>query len=172
MTIHRTHPFAEGERYPMRQFRSRLGGRVSLWAAGVGRDRGGLTVTSMMLVGGDPWRVVGALHTESELLEAMSATGMATVTLLRGGDEYLAEVFAGLAPAPGGPFRLVEFDESDWGPILPDRSWIGLRVESMDEIGWSVLATCTVEHAVINPDPKPLHHVRGRYVSTRDEGRD
>jgi len=41
VTIHDTHPFLdpESERDPLRRFRGRLGGAVSLWTTGVGRDR-------------------------------------------------------------------------------------------------------------------------------------
>ena len=60
VTIHSSHPFANPTREPGRRFRGRLGGRVSLWTAGAGAGRAGLTVTSLLAVGGDPWRLVAA----------------------------------------------------------------------------------------------------------------
>ena len=46
MTIHSSHPFADGERDEVRRLRGRLGGAVTLWTTGEGRSRAGLTVTS------------------------------------------------------------------------------------------------------------------------------
>jgi hypothetical protein len=44
MTIHASNPFA-ADPDPVRRFRGRLGGAVSLWTAGDGPGRAGLTVS-------------------------------------------------------------------------------------------------------------------------------
>lgn len=165
MTIHSGHPFADESREPARQFRSRLGGRVTLWSAGVGRERAGLTVSSLMVCGGELWRVLGLLHPDADLVDSLQQTGRATIALLSSGDAHLAEAFAGLAPAPGGPFRLADFAQTAWGPVPPGDTWLGVRLESLVEVGWSLLATCVIEHAVIGADAAPLHHTRGEYRS-------
>ena len=43
VTIHTTHPFADPDARPARRLRGRLGGAVTLWTAGAGADRAGLT---------------------------------------------------------------------------------------------------------------------------------
>ena len=61
MTIHSTHPFADPDPDPARRLRGRLGGAVSLWTAGEPEEtRGwaGLTVSSLMLAGGEPARLL------------------------------------------------------------------------------------------------------------------
>ena len=118
MTIHDEHPFAEPEdrRDPVRRLRGRLGGAVSLWTAGSGRSRAGLTVSSLLVLPGEPARLLGLLDPDSDLADTLAATGRCVVALLRWEHRDLAEQFAGLAPAPGGAFRQAEFVDSRVGP--------------------------------------------------------
>ncbi|NUO36579.1 MAG: flavin reductase, partial [Dermatophilaceae bacterium] len=118
MTIHTEHPFdtPDADRDPVRRFRGRIGGTVSLWTAGTGVERAGLTVSSYLVATGDPGRVVGLLHPDSDLLEQLEETGTAVVSLLGVRDQRLADAFAGVLPAPGGPFRLGTWEQTDWGP--------------------------------------------------------
>ena len=116
MTIHTTHPFEDPEPDPVRQFRNRLGGAVTLWTSG----RSGLTVTSLMVANGEPPRLLALVDPDSDLLADLRSTGRAVVQLLAWEHRGLAEAFAGTAPAPGGPFRMAEFVETDQGPRLAD----------------------------------------------------
>lgn len=163
MTIHTSHPFADAVRDPGRQFRGRLGGRVTLWTAGSGREKAGLTVTSLLGVGGEPWRLVAALDPDADLTDALLETGHAAVTLLGPGHRALADAFAG-GPAPGGPFRIGDWLDTDWGPRPADATaWAGVQLESTQELGWSLLATCLLAHIELaDHDPALLHH-RGDY---------
>ena len=120
MTIHSGHPFAEADPDPVRRFRGRIGAAVSLWTAGDGRDRAGLTVTSLMVAGGEPGRVLALLDPDADLTLALEETGRAVVQLLSWPHRQLAEAFAGTAPAPGGPFRTAAFIDTDAGPRLAD----------------------------------------------------
>jgi flavin reductase (DIM6/NTAB) family NADH-FMN oxidoreductase RutF len=165
MTIHTTHPFADPEPDPVRRFRGRLGGAVTLWTAGTGVDRAGLTLTSVLVVLGEPARVLGLVDPDSDLSLAVEETGRAVVQLLSWPDRDLAEGFAGTAPAPGGVFRQASFVETDWGPRLERAAtWAGVRLESAADVGWSQLVTCTVEHVEVGEDDDPLGHRRGRFV--------
>lgn len=166
MTIHREHPFLDPEPSwdAVRRLRGRHASGVAVWTTGTGSGRVGLTVSSMMVAGGEPARMLGLLDPLSDLAEAVPGTGTVAVTLLRRDEHYLAEVFAGLAPSPGGRFTQAEFADTTWGPVLAgERSWAGLRVESTIDVGWSSLLTCVVEHVEVADEPAPLVHHRGRY---------
>lgn len=173
MTIHSEHPFdtPEGDRDPVRRIRGRIGGAVSLWTAGEGIERAGLTVSSYLVATGEPGRVVGLLHADSDLLDRLDETGTAVVALLRSRDERLADAFAGVMPAPGGPFRLTEWEQTEWGPrAVSAMTWMGVRLDpaTRHDVGWSVLVEAIVEHAEVGPDETPLVHRRGRYQRPTD----
>ena len=168
MTIHTSHPFLEpeGDRDPVRRLRGRLGATVSLWTAGSAEDdRAGLTVSSWMVAGGEPGRVLGLLDPDADLTDVLLATGRGVVQLLAWPDRDLADAFAGTAPAPGGPWRMAEWVATDHGPRLAHAStWAGVEVESDVEVGWSRLVTCTLREVVVGDDTDALVHRRGRYV--------
>jgi flavin reductase (DIM6/NTAB) family NADH-FMN oxidoreductase RutF len=172
VTIHGEHPFRDPEPNPVRRFRGRVGGTVSLWTAGEGLGRAGLTVTSFMVAAGEPARVLALLDPEADLTERLLDTGTAVVQLLAWEHRDLAEMFAGTAPAPGGPFGQAEFLTTTWGPRLASAStWAGVRLESQQDVGWSTLVTTVVEQLEV-PDldaaqgagDEPLWHRRGRYA--------
>jgi flavin reductase (DIM6/NTAB) family NADH-FMN oxidoreductase RutF len=173
MTIHTEHPFntPDDDRDPVRRLRARVGGTVSLWTAGAGIERSGLTVSSYLVATGEPGRVVGLLHSESDLLDQLEETGTAVVTLLGARDQRLADVFAGVMPAPGGPFKLTDWEQTEWGP-RPARAttWMGVRLDpaTRHDVGWSVLVEGTIEHAVVGAEDAPLVHRRGRYLRPSD----
>jgi flavin reductase (DIM6/NTAB) family NADH-FMN oxidoreductase RutF len=165
MTIHDTHPFADPDPDPARRFRGRLGGTVTLWTAGAGADRAGLTLTSVVVALGEPARVLGLVDPDSDLAAAVEETGAAVVQLLGWADRDLAEAFAGTAPAPGGAFRQAAFADTEWGPRLERATtWAGVRLEEATDVGWSRLLTCTVDHVEVGDEADPLMHRRGRWL--------
>jgi flavin reductase (DIM6/NTAB) family NADH-FMN oxidoreductase RutF len=167
VTIHTSHPFQEpeGDRDPVRRLRGRLGGTVSLWTAGAAGERAGLTVSSWLVAGGEPGRVLALLDPDADLTDVLLETGRGVLQLLTWDDRGLADVFAGTAPAPGGPWRLSEWIDTDHGPRLAHAAtWAGLEVETDVEVGWSRLVTCLLREVVVGDDVDPLVHRRGRYV--------
>ena len=165
MTIHSSHPFADPTPDPVRRFRGRLGGVVTLWTAGDEHDRAGLTVTSLMVANGEPPRVLALVDPDSAFADAIQHSGVAVVQMLQWADRTLAEGFAGTAPAPGGVFEQAAFVQTDWGPRLERaRTWAGVRLEVAAEVGWSQLLTCALEHVEVGDDPDPLGHRRGRFL--------
>jgi flavin reductase (DIM6/NTAB) family NADH-FMN oxidoreductase RutF len=174
MTIHDEHPFLDPGRDEVRRLRARVGATVSLWTSGSLADRtaAGLTVSSWLVVGGAPGRLVGALDPDSDLAERLDRTGRAMVQLLHWPDRDLAEMFAGTLPAPGGPFRAAPFTDTRHGPRL-DRAttWAGVRLERADPVGWSLLVTASIEELEVGAaDEAWLVHRGGRYQRPVDAG--
>jgi flavin reductase (DIM6/NTAB) family NADH-FMN oxidoreductase RutF len=164
MTIHSSHPFAT-EPDPVRRFRGRIGGAVSLWTAG-GEEphpRAGLTVSSVMVANGEPGRVLGLLDPDAALTEVLLETRRGVVQLLEWADRDLADVFGGVAPAPGGAFTLGAWEGSAYGPVLAGRTHALVTVESTAGVGWSTLVTATIDRVAMVDDRRPLEHRRGRY---------
>lgn len=169
VSIHASDPFATPDelRSPVRRLRGRLPAAVTLWTGGAGRDRAGLTVSSTLVVDGDPGRLVGLIDDESELWATVSsgdAGGRFAVVPLAAGDQQLADRFAGLLPAPGGLFATGDWAQTDWGPVPAARStWAGCRLDTARPLGWSLLVEATIEHVVLGADEGSLLHHRGRY---------
>ncbi|MDN4163471.1 flavin reductase family protein [Nocardioides abyssi] len=172
MTIHDSHPFA-GEDDPVRRFRGRLGGTVTLWTSGDADgagSRAGLTVTSLMVANGDQPRVLALLDPDSDLVDELRRTGRAVVQVLSWADRGLAEMFAGTAPAPGGMFRQAAFVDTAYGPRLAAATtWAGVELEDEREVGWSTLVTCRLAEAEAGEDVDPLGHRRGRWLRLAHE---
>lgn len=164
MTIHTEHPFVppEGDRDPLRRLRGRLAAPVTVWTAGSGKDRHGFTISSVLVAEGEPGRVLGLVDEDSDFWESGPTT--AVVNVLGGEHRFLADVFAGAAPAPGGMFTQGEWDDSDWGPVLRGAAgWVGIRLgPDAREVGWRLLVEGVVEHVEIG-EVDPLIHLRGRY---------
>ena len=167
MTIHSEHPFLEpeSERDPARRLRGRLGGAVTVVTAGSGADRAGLTVSSLMVAHGDPAHVLALVDPDSELAGALRETGRGVVQLLSWPHRDLADAFAGVAPAPGGVFRLGSWQDTEWGPLLEGVSaWAGFTLGGTTEVGWSLLVDGVLERIELGEPEEPLVHRRGRYV--------
>ena len=166
MTIHDGFPFPTDED-PVRRLRGRLGGQVSLWTTGSGADRAGLTISSLLVVGGEPALVIGAIDPDSDLADEIEVGSTAVVQLLSWQQRDLAEAFAGTAPAPGGPFRRASWRDTAWGPRAEEATaWAGVRVRSLEPQGWSLLVTADIEQVELGDDTAgggPLLHRRGRY---------
>lgn len=171
MTIHSEHPFLEPEanRDPVRRLRGRLSGSVTLWTSGVGETRSGLTVSSIMAADGETGRLIGLIDPDSDLMDSLTENESAVIQLLHYEHRHLADVFADQVPAPGGQFAQASWIETEWGPALDTvTTWAGVRLESVEQRGWSNLVTAVVEHAAIGAEDDPLIHRRGRYLRPTD----
>jgi len=172
VTIHHENPFADppASRDALRQFRGRLPAPVTLLASGSGRDRFGLTVSSLLVVLGEPGHVVAMVDPDSSVGTALEPGQLFTVSVLGPDDAYLAEAFAGLAPAPGGLFRLGRWTQTDFGPVLEGATWLGATVTDVRPLGWTHEVVARVDRVELER-PDVLLHQRGRYLTVDERGR-
>lgn len=164
VTIHSDHPFATPED-SARRLRGRLGGQVSLWTAGAGADRAGLTVSSLLVAMGEPSFVVGLVDPDSGLADRLRLDGArCVVQLLSWGHHDTAERFAGSLPAPGGLFVADTWVDTPFGPRLAEvETWADCVVHDLRDVGWSLEVTCRIESITVGEADDPLLHRRGRY---------
>lgn len=176
MSIHSDHPFATpaADRDPVRRLRGRLPAPVTVWTAGTGADRAGLTVSSTVV--GEPDLLVGLLNPDADLWERLEATGLAVVNVLTWRHRVVADVFAGLHPSPGGVFRTGDWAEGAHGPVLVDASaHAHVRLRTARPAGWSVLVETEIVEVVLPDLPSgvaddALLYLRGRYRRPAPEG--
>ncbi|MFL6163023.1 MAG: flavin reductase family protein [Jatrophihabitantaceae bacterium] len=173
--IHEEHPFLPpaGERNPVRRLRGRLAGPVSVLTAEHAGQRAGLTVSSVLVVDGEPGQLLVIVDPLSDLYDAVQGSGAAVLNLLSWSDRQLAEAFGYQVPAPGGPFRLAEWAASEWGPVLVGASaWAGCRATGQPwrTVGWGVELQLTIQSVTVGRDAAPLVHHRGRYTTLHEPG--
>lgn len=184
MTIHYDHPFLppEGERSALRRFRGRMLAPVTLWTAYADPRPVGWTVSSMLVADGPEPAVLGLLDPDADLTEAIvpvagqetaeqgseaeRSGGTIAVSLLGWRHRQLPDAFAGLAPAPGGPFQLADWTDTDYGPVLTDApGWLGATVLETRSVGWSTLVTARIDQLELGSEAQELlGHLRGRYL--------
>jgi flavin reductase (DIM6/NTAB) family NADH-FMN oxidoreductase RutF len=136
---------------------------VTVWTTGTGRDRQGLTISSVLVADGEPARVLGLVDPDSDFWDADPQAWV--VNVLGSEHRFLADAFAGTAPAPGGRFTLGTWTDSAWGPVLAGTAgWMGVRRDGAEprEVGWGLLVEAVVEHVEVG-DADAMIHLRGRY---------
>lgn len=173
MTIHASDPFAtpEDQRSQVRRLRGRLPAPVTLWTAGDGAERVGLTVSSVLVADGDPGRVLGIVDEESDLWPVLERTGRFAVVLLDAEERRIADRFAGLLPAPGGPFAVGGWRTTEFGPVPEgERTWAGCRLDGSRPYGWGRLVEATVETVAIGATSTALVHLGGGYRDLTPDG--
>lgn len=166
MAIHRDNPFVDDpdSRDPVRRFRGRLNAPVTIVTAGDQDGPTGLTVSSLMIIEGEPGRVEAVIGPTTDLWDAMETWGRFVVHVCTEKHRTRAEVFAGLRPNPGGIFAGLEVSYSEWGPVIAgmdNRAYC--TFESRREVGYSGIVTATVDQVEVAELSSPLAYFRGRY---------
>lgn len=173
MSIHHEHPFqpAEGDRSPVRRLRGRLPSPVTVFTAEHDQQRTGLTVSSVLVVDGDPGAIIAVIDPLSDLHDTLQKSRVAVVNVLGWAHRSLADAFGYIAPAPGGPFRMADWVVSPWGPVLAGAlGWAGCRLSDQPpiEVGWGLQVQLNIERIEPPADDDsltpPLAHQRGRYL--------
>jgi 3-hydroxy-9,10-secoandrosta-1,3,5(10)-triene-9,17-dione monooxygenase reductase component len=164
--IHYEDPFATpaDERSPVRRLRGRLAAGVTIWTSGGAQERAGLTVSSTIVVDGDPPEVAGVISDTTAVWEAIHDTGAFVIHVLHERHRTLADVFAGLRPSPGGPFASIEVHDSEFGPVLPFLSTrIACRLLDSRPTGYSHLVRAEGVEFELGDLGDPLVLFRGGY---------
>lgn len=135
-------------------------GRESNWS--------GLTVSSLLVVQGEPAQAHLVVGPATDMWDAAADTGHFIIHICRAEDRRTADVFAGLSPSPGGVFAGVPATQSPWGPVLidmPDRAYC--RFESREEVGWSGVVIGMIEQVEMSDLQDPMVHFRSGYHRLR-----
>lgn len=168
MTIHNSHPFMPSpeQRNPLRRLRGQLPAPVSIWTSTDGARREGWTISSLLVADGDPGEFVALVNEDADWWDMFRETGKATVNVLGQGQGWVSEVFARMAPSPGGPFRTGEWSEAEFGPRLTGAAaWAEVSLVDKDPAyaGWGLLVRARIEHIDFADDVPALQHLAGRY---------
>jgi 3-hydroxy-9,10-secoandrosta-1,3,5(10)-triene-9,17-dione monooxygenase reductase component len=166
--IHSDNPFADSpeQRDPVRRFRGRLTAPVAIVTSGPDGERTGLTVSSLLIVEGEPGLTQLVVGPTSDLWAVVETSGRFVIHICRRDDRDLAQVFAGLRPHPGGMFAGLATDDSEHGPViarLPNRAYC--RFVAKKEMGYSGLVTGEIEKVDAAEIGDPLVYFRGTYRS-------
>ena len=168
--IHGENPFADAPdaRDPVRRFRGRLAAPVTIVTAGDDERRTGLTVSSLVVVEGEPGLVEAVIGPTTDLWDIAAETGRFVIHVCEDANRHLSEVFAGIRPNPGGLFAGLDIGLSEWGPVIKE---LGNRVycdyESRREIGYSGMVRARIAAVDVVDLSSPLVYFRGGVHSLR-----
>lgn len=162
MTIHHENPFLPPPeaRDRARQLRGRLAGPVTIVTAG----DDGMTASAVLVLEGSPPRLLVGINESADFHDAVNETRKFVVHVGQQQHRQLADRFAEVAPAPGGLFKGLEVEKTEWGPLMAGfATWAGCRLEACQTIGWQVLVVAEIEHLEVADLDDPLIYFRGRY---------
>lgn len=166
--IHDDNPFVDDpdSRDPVRRFRGRLSVPVTIVTSGAEENRVGLTVSSLLVLEGEPAWIEAVVGPTSDLWDVVAETDRFIVHVCSERHRTLAEVFAGIRPNPGGMFAGASVTASDWGPLFDD---IGDRafctLEDRKELGYTGLITGRIDRVEVVDLDDPLVYFRGNFRS-------
>jgi flavin reductase (DIM6/NTAB) family NADH-FMN oxidoreductase RutF len=164
--VHYEDPFRtpRDQEDPLLRFRGALAKGVTIWTAGEGDARAGLTVSSLLVAEGDPSHVLGLINDTTDLYGAILESGRFIVHVLSPSDQILGEVFAGTRPAPGGTFEGLDSTQTEWGPeitrLLPRACCTFVDTA---QPGYQKLVRGRIDKIEMGEGTEPLVHFRGRY---------
>lgn len=162
MTIHSEHPFLPPReaRDRVRQLRGRLVAPVTIVTAG----EDGMTASAVLVVEGDPPRLVVTISELADFREAVEQTRAFVIQIAGQDHRHLADRFAEIAPSPGGLFHGLTVIETDWGPRISGfDTWAGCTLETTFTVGYQLLVVGMIAHLELGELDDPLSYFRGRY---------
>lgn len=165
MPIHSEHPFSVpvDRRDPVRRLRGRLASPVTVLTADVASPAG-LTVSSFFVIEGEVPRAAALLGPGADVLEAVERSGAFVAHVLDDTKAVVADLFAGLRPAPGGVFKVVATEPTRFGPRLVEvGDWAGCELEEIRPLGDQMLVVGTIVEVEVSDLADPLVYFRGVY---------
>ncbi len=164
--IHGDNPFVDDpdSRDPVRRFRGRLSAPVTIFTSGDENERTGLTISSLIVVEGDPGYVEAVVGPTTDLWDLVAKTGRFVIHICTDKHREMAQVFAGLRPSPGGIFSGLDVTQSEWGPVIER---LGNRAfctfEDRREVGYSGIVSGRIDRAEPAGLANPLAYFRGSF---------
>jgi flavin reductase (DIM6/NTAB) family NADH-FMN oxidoreductase RutF len=148
---------------------ARVPGAVALVATRDASGFRGATATSFTAVSLEPPLVLVCLDRHSATRDAIEETGAFTVSVLGRGQEFLADRFAGQAPAVEPTWREVPHRLGESGLPLVDGAagWFQCRLESHQAAGDHELLIGRITAVERGPGDPLLHWERGYWALTR-----
>jgi flavin reductase (DIM6/NTAB) family NADH-FMN oxidoreductase RutF len=148
----------------LRAFMRRAPAGVSVLTVDTGRERLGLTVASLLSLSLDPPLVGVSIAREAAMHELLREAGGFTVSLLAGGQEWLAQHFARGVP-PIGMWHGVETEQGERGaPLLAGAlGWLECRLVAEHLTGDHTLFVGEVEALRLGSAAPPLVYLDGAY---------
>ena len=162
MTVHSEHPFLPPPetRDRVRQLRGRLVAPVTIVTAG----EDGMTASAVLVIEGDPPRLLAAINELADFRDAVARTGKFVMQVVTQTHRQLADRFAEIAPSPGGLFHGLTIIETDWGPRIEGfDTWAGCTLETTQTIGYQLVVVGTIDYLEVGDLDDPLLYFRGRY---------
>jgi flavin reductase (DIM6/NTAB) family NADH-FMN oxidoreductase RutF len=137
---------------------------VAVLTVDTGGDRLGLTVSTLVSLSLDPPLVGVSIGREAAMHELLRESGGFAVSLLAGGQEWLAQHFARGVP-PIGMWSGVATEEGARGaPLLAGAlGWLECRVASELAVGDHSFFVGEVDSVRLGPAAPPLVHHAGAY---------
>jgi flavin reductase (DIM6/NTAB) family NADH-FMN oxidoreductase RutF len=125
-----------------------------------------MTASAVLVLEGSPPRLLVGVNESADFHDAVNETKRFVVHVGRQDHRSLADRFAEISPSPGGLFKGLEIESTEWGPrILGFENWAGCRLEACYPIGWQILVVGDIEHLEVGELDDPLIYFRGRYRS-------
>ena len=150
--------------HELRAFMRRAPASVAVLTVDTGRDRLGLTVSSLVSLSLEPPLVGVAIAREAAMHELLIEAGGFAVSLLAGGQEWLAQHFARGVP-PIGMWQGVATEEGARGaPLLAGAlGWLECKVITAHEAGEHTFFVGEVESVRLGGIAPPLVYHDGSY---------
>lgn len=139
---------------------------VTVWTSHADERSDGWTISSLLVADGDPAEMVALVNEDSDWWEVFTQSRTAVVNVLSTGQDWISEVFARMAPSPGGVFHTGQWETTSHGPrLLGAAAWAGVRLGDgePERAGWGLLVRATVEWVTFTDGTAALEHRHGTY---------
>jgi flavin reductase (DIM6/NTAB) family NADH-FMN oxidoreductase RutF len=147
-------PDADSVRAARRRWASGVAVVTTVQPDGDARSFRGATIDSFQIASVEPPVATFFLETEGEVLKRLITSGFCAISVLDRSHEFLAERFAGRAPAVDTAFRGVPFHVAETGaPILDGAlAWFDCTLELATPMGDHMMLVCRIARLGLGDD--------------------